>query len=186
MLIAEKNLREVLTPLQKNVLALLHNLCCADVVITGEPTQIEIYLVRIPREELDRSDFDSEEEYIEEALELAPDYQLAMERDVPLKIESKTILLDQWPEKQFCHPETSPGECSIGLNYCPLQCEGTLEDTLAELLGLIEMLFDGWHLALDEECHSRYSYQTHRAIWSSELEEQECREQLENEAADKE
>lgn len=184
MLIAEKIFMDALTPLQRNVVNLVHSLCCADVVISGKPKDAEVYLVRIPRTELDRKDFDSEEEYLEEALVLAPDYQLALERDVPLKVETKAILLDQWPEKQFCHPEKHPGECSWELNYCQLLGAGSdLDEMLAELLERLELLFDGWHLEMDAVCEKRYSMKSYRAVWKEEVEEQECLGEL---AAEKE
>ena len=184
MLIAEKTLLDELSTLQKKVLEHVTHFCLADVVLErGEErfSKFQCYLSRIPKDELD---FDSEEEYLESALKLAPDYQLALERDVPLKVETKTILLDQWLEKQFCHPEKHPGECSWELNYCQLQCSGRdIDEMLAELLERLELLFDGWHLELDDVCENRYSMKSYRAMWKDEVEEQECLGEL---AAEKE
>ena len=124
-------------------------------------------------------DYASEEEYLASAQELAPDYMLALERDVALYPDTKTVLLDKWPEKQFCHPEKHPGECSWELNYCQLQCSGrNIDEMLAELLERLELLFDGWHLEMDDECEKRYSMKSYRAMWKEEVEEQECLEEL--------
>ena len=182
MLIGEKRLLDGLSPLQKKVLEHITHLCLADVVLErrdGEVPTFECYLTRIPHDELD---YDSEEECQASAQEIAPDYMLALERDVPLKPETKPILLDQWPEKQFCHPERHPGECSWQLNYCQLQGSGKeIDEMLWELLERLELLFDGWHLELDDDCEKRYSMNSYRAMWHEEVAEQECLEQLEEE-----
>ena len=184
MLIAKKTLLDELSSLQRKVLEHVTHLCLADVVLEQEEKRNSIfncYLTRIPKVELD---YASEEEYLASALELAPEYMLALERDVPLKPETKTILLDKWPEKQFCHPEKHPGECSRELNYCQLQCSGRdMDEMLAELLERLELLFDGWHLELDDDCENRYSMKSYRAMWNEEVREQECLEEL---AAEKE
>ena len=109
MLIAEKIFLDGLSPLQTKVLEHVSHLCLADVVLErsdGDVPTFECYLTRIPHDELD---YDSVEGCQTSAMKLAPDYILAPERDVPLKPETKPILLDQGPEKQFCHPEKHRG-----------------------------------------------------------------------------
>ena len=182
MLIVEKRLLDGLSTLQKKVLEHITHLCLADVVLErrdGDVPTFECYLTRVPYDELN---YDSEEEYLASAQEIAPDYMLALERDVSLKPETKPILLDQWPEKQFCHPEKHPGECSWQLNYCQLQCSGKeIDEVLWELLECLELLFDGWHLELDDVSEKRYSMNSYRAMWHDEIDEQECLDQLDAE-----
>ena len=184
MLIADRTLLNELSALQKKVLKHVTHFCLADVVLEqGEErfAKFNCYLTRIPKDELNCA---SEEEYLASAQKLAPDYMLALERDVPLKPETRTVFLDKWPEKQFCHPEEHSGECSRELNYCQLQCSGrNIDEMLAELLERLELLFDGWHLEMDDVCENRYSIKSYRAMWKEEVEARECLEEL---AAEKE
>ncbi len=180
---------EDLTPLQGKVLAHMSRLCIADVVLAhaslnavapeGDGKLLTCFLARIPRTRLDRA---SEERFNASALELAPECRLALEHDVTLRLETRPVVLDAWPEKRFLHPETLDGESAWDLNCCRLEIIGKdIDALLTELLGRLELLFDGWHLAPEAECEKRHSMESRKAMWEQELYVQQCLAELEAE-----
>ena len=179
MILADRTVLDKLSPLQAKVLAHIGRFCLADVVLAKDGRRFTCRLARIPREKLNHA---SEAEYKASALALAPDHLLALERDIPLAPVARPIVLDKWPEKQFCHPERFPGESSRSVNCCPLDVSGEkLDEALTALLDLLELLFDGWHLALEDECDGQYSMKSYRAMWQDEVDVQQCLEELEAE-----
>lgn len=184
MIFADESLMKELSPLQKGVLEHLGRFTLAEIALRRKEWRshrfFECCLVRIPWKKLK---IDSVEERNAFDWDIVSEYRLSLVRDIPLRQEKKPVPVDNWPEKQFCHPENYPGRSDWEYNFSYLMGIGrNLDDMLANFLEQCDMLFDGWHLEMcPDNCEDRFDTGTCRAKWQEEIDEEECLRELEEE-----